>query len=133
MKIVIVLDKDLPAGLLANAAAVLAFSSARHLPQGVGQDLEDADGGIHPGITNLPIPVLACDADRLADLREQALSLPGVGCVDFSDVAQRAKHYEDYEARLKASRKTELRYLGLCLYGEPSGVKRLTGHFPLAK
>ncbi|HNX31318.1 MAG TPA: DUF2000 domain-containing protein [Holophaga sp.] len=132
MKIVIVLDRNLPAGVLANAAAVLAFSSARHLPQGVGQDLLDADGGLHPGITNLPIPVLACEGERLADLRRQALESPGVGCVDFSEAAQRARRYEDYEARLKVSREGDLRYLGLCLFGESTRVKRLTGNLPLA-
>jgi Protein of unknown function (DUF2000) len=133
MKVVIVLDKNLPTGLLTNAAAVLAFSAAHRLPGGVGRDLEDADGGIHPGITNLPIPILACDGGQLGDLRAKALSLPGMGCVDFSDVAQRSKRYEEYAAFLMASKGSELKYLGLCLYGEASSVKRLTGHFALVK
>lgn len=133
MKVVIVLDKNLPMGLLTNAAAVLAFSAARHLPGGVGHDLEDADGGIHPGITNLPIPILACDGGQLGALREKAQALPGVGCVDFSDVAQRSKRYEEYEAFLQASKGSALRYLGLCLYGEPASVKGLTGHLALVK
>jgi hypothetical protein len=133
MKIVIVLDKDLPVGLLANAAAVLAFSAARHLPGGVGHDLVDADGGLHPGITALPIPVLASEADRLVELRTLAQSLPGVGCVDFSETARRARRYEDYEAALGGAKASELKYLGLCLYGEPASVKRLTGHLPLVK
>jgi len=133
MKIVIVLDRNLPAGLLANAAAVLAFSTARHLPGGVGQDLEDGDGSLHPGITNLPIPILACDAEQLGALRAEARSRPGVGCVDFSDVAQRSKRYEDYAEALRRSAGSDLTYLGLCLYGEPGAVKRLTGHFALVK
>lgn len=133
MKIVIVLDKKLPTGLLANAAAVLAFSTAQHLPGSVGQDLEDADGGIHPGITNLPIPILACDGEQLGALREKAHALANVGCVDFSDVAQRSKRYEEYAGFLKASRGSALNYLGLCLYGEPSSVKGLTGHLALVK
>ncbi len=133
MKVVIVLDKNLPAGLLMNAAAVLAFSAARHLPEGIGHDLKDADGSIHPGITNLPIPVLACDGAQLGDLREKAQAIPNLGCVDFSDVAQRSKRYEDYAASMRASIGSELNYLGLCIYGEPSSVKRLTGHFALAK
>ena len=133
MKVVIVLDRNLPLGLMTNAAAVLAFSVARHLPGGVGHDLEDADGSLHPGITNLPIPILACDAGQLGDLRVRAQALSEVGCVDFSDVAQRSKRYEDYAADMKVSRGSELRYLGLCLYGEPAAVKRLTGRFALAK
>ena len=117
MKVVIVLDKNLPLGLLANSAAVLAFSVSRHLPGGVGHDLEDADGGVHPGITNLPIPILACEGDQLGGLRERARSLPEVTCVDFSHVAQRAKRYDEYAAALKASRAGELEYLGICVCG----------------
>jgi hypothetical protein len=133
MKIVIVLDRNLPAGLPVNAAAVLAFSAARHLPGGVGQDLEDGDGNLHQGITNLPIPILASEPERLVALREEVRSMPGVGCVGFSDVAQRSKRYEDYAAALKASTGADLRYLGLCLFGDVAAVRRLTGHFPLVK
>jgi hypothetical protein len=133
MKVVIVLDKTLPAGLLTNAAAVLAFSTARHLPEGIGHDLEDADGSIHPGITNLPIPILACEGSQLGDLRDKAQSLSGVGCVDFSDVAQRSKRYDDYAVAMKNAIGSDLKYLGLCLYGEAASVKRLTGHFALVK
>lgn len=133
MKVVIVLDRTLPVGLLTNAAAVLAFSASQGLPGAVGHDVEDRDGSIHPGITNLPIPILACDGPGLGELRERSLALPGVGCVDFSDVAQRSKRYEDYEADMKAMRGAGLNYLGLCLYGEPVLVKQLTGHLPLVK
>ena len=133
MKVVIVLDKDLPVGVQANAAAVLAFSVSGRLPGGVGWDLEDADGSLHPGITNLPLPVLACEEGGLRSLREKAKALPQVACVDFPDVAQRAKRYEDYEASLKSTRETDLRYLGLCIYGEPASVRRLTGHLGLVK
>jgi hypothetical protein len=131
MKIVIVLDPDLPPGLQANAAAVLGFSASRQVPGGIGPEVADADGGRHPGITSLPIPVLACPDGRLADLRAQALALPGVACVDFSDVAQRARRYEDYTSELGVTPAAGIRYLGLCLFGEPGPVRRLTGNLPL--
>lgn len=133
MKIVIVLDRDLPLGLLTNAAAVLAFSAARHLPGSVGHDLEDADGDLHPGITNLPVPILACPGEDLSELRRKARTFEGVRCIDFSQTAQRAKRYDAYEATLKATKALDLTYLGLCLYGEPASVRRLTGHLALVK
>lgn len=133
MKVVIVLDKDLPVGVQANAAAVLAFSASGRLPGAVGCDLVDGDGSLHPGITNVPLPVLACEEEGLRALREKARSLPQVACVDFPDVAQRARNYADYEASLGAAREADLRYLGLCIYGEPSSVRRLTGHLALVK
>jgi len=130
MKIVIVLDRELPVGLLANAAAVLAFSAAPHLPEGIGPALADADGSPHAGITNLPIPILASSAAQLAELRARALAQPGVGCIDFPDLAQRAKCYADYAADLGAAREGGLSYLGLCLFGPAPAVRSLTG--PLA-
>ncbi len=133
MKIVIVLDRDLPLGLMTNAAAVLAFSAARFLPGGVGHDLEDADGDLHPGITNLPIPILACPGEGLGELRRKARTMDRVGCIDFSRTAQRAKRYDEYEAALRATKEEDLTYLGLCLHGEPASVKRLTGHLALVK
>jgi hypothetical protein len=132
-KVVIVLDPELPTGLLTNAAAVLAFSVAHRVADGVGPCLEDADGGVHPGITNLPIPILACPGPRLGELRGRAQAAAGVACVDFSQVAQRAKRYDEYEAALKATPGAGLSYLGLCIYGEPAAVRRLTGDLKLTR
>jgi hypothetical protein len=133
MKIVIVLDRDLPHGLFANAAAVLAFSAARKIPDGVGEDVEDADGSIHPGITRLPIPILMCEREEMKGLRARASELENIGCIDFCDVAQRSKQYEEYTALMREKSGAELSYLGLCIYGEAASVKRLTGYYPLAK
>lgn len=133
MKIVIVLDQSLPVGLLANAAAVLAFSASKYVPDGVGHDVADAEGGIHLGITQIPIPILACEGERLVELRKQAAAAEGVTCIDFCDVAQCAKRYDEYATTLKHHKGSELKYLGLCMYGEPAPVKRLTGHFSLVK
>lgn len=132
MKLVIVLDRALPLGLLANAAAVLAFSASRSIPGGVGRDTEDADGEAHAGITQLPIPVLACETGQIKGLRDRARD-EGLLCIDFSDVAQRAKNYEDYAAELKSRSGSELAYLGLCIYGESDSVRRLTGNLGLVK
>jgi len=131
MKIVIVLDRALPLGLLANAAAVLGFSASKAIPDGVGRDVVDADGGIHKGITRVPIPILACDGDLLPGLRQQAAETEDVECIDFCDVAQRAKRYDEYAARLEHCKNPELSYLGLCIFGDPAMVKRLTAHLNL--
>jgi hypothetical protein len=133
MKVVIVVDKELPAGLLANAAAALAFSVSPSINGGVGADLEDAEGSRHPGITSIPLPVLGCGGSQLTELRDRARVIPEVTCVDFSNVAQKAKRYDEYAAALKAASPSQLKYLGLCIFGEPTAVKRLTGHLPLVK
>lgn len=133
MKVVLVLNRSLPVGLLANAAAVLAFSVSGHIPGGVGQDLYDADGALHQGITRIPLPILAATQDELVSLRYRAGSLDGVGFVDFVDVAQRAKSYVEYEALLAATPFSEMHLLGLCIYGDPGGVRSISGNLPLLR
>jgi len=132
MKIVIVLDPELPLGLLANAAAALAFSASPAVPDGVGGPVLDAQGGLHPGITRIPLPILACGRAQLSELRRRAVA-EGVACVDFCDVAQRARGYEAYAAELARRPEAELSYLGLCLYGDAKAVQRLTGQLPLVR
>ena len=51
----------------------------------------------------------------------------------MTDVAQRAKSYDDYSRRLAAARQEELCYLGLCLHGPAALVRSLTGSLPLLK
>ncbi len=70
---VIVVDQTLPAGLAANAAAVLALTVGARFPQLPGQDLPDADGDVHPGLIPMGLPVLCAAPDRLAALRAAAL------------------------------------------------------------
>jgi hypothetical protein len=131
MKVAIVLDRNLPPGLSANAAAALAFSVSPLLPGCVGQAVPDRSGEEHPGITNVPLPVLAASAEDLAKLRLAAARAPGASCIDFSDVAQRARNYADYAAALRSSPPEGIAYLGLCIYGEDRAVRSLTGSLPL--
>jgi hypothetical protein len=131
MKVVIVLDGELPLGLAANAAAALAFSVSPLLPECVGSAIADASGAAHPGITNIPLPVLATSSAGLAELRETVVRSAGVACIDFSDIAQRAKNYADYARALRVASPEAIRYLGLCVFGEDRAVRSLTGRLPL--
>ena len=58
MKCVMVIDEELPLGLIANTAAVLAMSIGDKIKGIIGDDVRDGDGQLHRGITNLPIPLL---------------------------------------------------------------------------
>jgi hypothetical protein len=131
MKVVIVLDRELPPGLAANAAAALAFSVSPSLPGCVGEAVADGSGLLHPGITKVPLPVLAASPACLAELRESAAMTSGAACVDFSDIAQRARNYAAYADDLRAADPGAIRYLGVCVYGEDAAVRSLTGNLPL--
>lgn len=131
MRLAIVLDAGLAPGLAANAAAILGMSLGRSVPETLGPDVPDAEGSLHPGITSLPVPVLAAEAETLRKLRDTAAAVSGIGFADFTDLARRTRTYEEYAGRLSESGPGDLRYLGICLYGDDETVRRLTGNLPL--
>ncbi|CAO3410835.1 DUF2000 domain-containing protein [Azospirillum largimobile] len=130
-----IIDRALPPGLIANTAAALSMTLGKERPELVGSDLIDADGIGHPGITTIVMPILVSDAEGLRALRRQAAEreTDGLRVIGMTDVAQRAKSYDDYSRRLAATRQEELRYLGLCLHGPAALVRSLTGALPLLK
>lgn len=135
MKCVLIIDKDLPLGLVANTAAVLALSLGGKMKHVVGPDVVDASGFSHPGITTLPIPALSASAEAIRELRERlyADDCKQVSVVDFSWTAQSCKSYREYAEKLSSVRSSELQYLGLALYGPKSKVSRLTGSLALLR
>jgi len=130
-KCVIVVDKALPIGLLANATAVLGVSLGRLAIESVGPDVDDAAGVSHRGITTIPIAVLgATSADVLA-IASAARALSDVVVVDFTDAAQTSKSYADYTTGTRSD--AELRYLAVLLYGDKAAITQLTSSLPLLR
>lgn len=132
-KCVVVLDQDLPVGLLANSSAVLALTLGKTVDGILGHDIQDGSGETHKGITNTVLPILKTEKANLTTIREKANNLHGVIVVDFSDVAQRTKNYDDYAAQLQATKSEDLRYLGIALYGDKQAINSLTGSLALLR
>lgn len=130
-KYAIILDEDLPLGLLANSSAVLALTLGKEVDGILGYDIEDGSGETHRGITNTVLPILKTKKNNFTAIREMANSLEDVVVVYFSDVAQRTKDYQDYAAQLKAIKSEDLRYLGIALYGDKKVINSLTGNLAL--
>ncbi len=84
-------------------------------------------GTVHPGITAVPLPVLAASSSNLAELKEAAGSTAGAAYIAFSDIAQRSKNYEEYTRAMRTAAPESLQYVGLCIYGEDGAVRSLTG------
>lgn len=135
MKIVIVINRSLPLGVIANASAVLAMSIGRKYPEIVGADALDKDGRVHLGITTKNIPILGLDAAALKTLREKLYELPPgeIDVVDFTVTALRGRDYAAYQKALSSLRSSELEYVGAALIGEEKKVNRWTGSIPLLK
>lgn len=130
MRCVAVIDRTLPKGRAANAAAVMALSLGGRQPQLIGEPLVDAGGTAHVGLIPIGIPVLGAPAEDLPRLCAKARAA-GVEVVDFPAQGQETTDYSQFRRMVAATAGEELRYLGVMLYGERRKVGRLVGRYRL--
>lgn len=135
MKCVIIIDHSLPLGLIANTSAVLAMGIGHNVKDIVGEDVVDQDGTVHRGITQVSIPVLKGDEALLRSIRARLVEMEGDGlfCVDFCDVAQKSRNYDQYKTHLQQTSADAFNYLGIAIYGPDKDVSSLTGHLGLLR
>lgn len=136
MKIAMVINKELPVGLIANTAAVLGISlSKMHKEDIVGSDILDADGNMHYGITAKTIPILSGTREQIKAVRDILFedSYSDVTVIDFSEAAQKCLDYENYTNMLSNMPSSDIYYLGICLYGPIKKVNKLTGNLGLLR
>lgn len=133
-KCVLVIDQDLPLGVIANTAAVLSLSIGRLLPELIGHDLEDSAGNRRHGITTAPIPILKGNAQSLRALRADVKPYePQLTVLDLISATQTTKSYADYADQLKATPESELQYLGIAVCGPSKIVSKFTGSLGLLR
>lgn len=130
---VIVLADDLPPGLAANAAAVLALSLGAQVPELPGPDIVDADGTTHPGLIPIGLPVLKAPRAALKDLRARAREADGVEVIGFPAPGQRTTNYAEFAAAVSGSGVEELEYVGVLVHGDKKPVNKLTGSYALLR
>lgn len=130
-KVVVAVRNDLPAGMAANAAAVLALSLGPQLGETVGEDGRDASGGAHAGLNTHPVPVVTATAEQLRGLRQEALGEPDVRMIALNEVARAAREYGAYLDTLAVTEPEAIEYVGVIVHGPRGRVTRLTKRFPL--
>jgi hypothetical protein len=130
-----IVDENLPRGIIANTTAALGISLASQQSGLVGKQLKDKDGRTHEGITNVPIPILSLGSNDIKSLYDNLKDNTdeNVRVIGFNDVAQKSHHYDDYEVKLMQAPKENIGYLGLCLYGPKKKVNKLTGSMKMLK
>ena len=128
----IVVDEGLPAGLAANAAAVLALTLGAREPGLVGADFVDADAEPHPGLIPIGLPVLRASRVELVEIRCGAAA-DGVRVVDFPVFGQQTNNYDEFRGMVAVTPAAELSYLGVALSGSARAVRRLTGRLALLR
>ena len=118
MKCVMIVNENLPRGIIANTTAALGISIASLQDGMTVKKLMDRNGRIHESITNLPIPILALPANDVKVLYDNLLELndEDLKVIGFNDVAQNSHHYEEYKARLLQTAKDNINYLGIYIW-----------------
>jgi Protein of unknown function (DUF2000) len=132
-KCVIVVNDGLPAGLTANAASVVSLTLGRSVPELIGQDVKDADGAAHLGITLIPVPILKAPTERIAEIHQLAVSDSEVVVTGFSDLAQSCRTYEEYTERMAGTESAGLTYSSIGLFGPRKQLNKWTGSLALLR
>ena len=133
VKWVIVVDRDLPRGLQANAAACLAASMSQAAPSILGSGGLDASGQAHAGLPWTGCTVLSAPAAIVKRVRDDAAGDPELLVTDMAAIAQRAEVYDDYLAELAGTAVADLSYFAVSLLGPRAEVERHTGRLSLLR
>lgn len=134
-KCVMIIDEKLPAGVIANTAAILGITLGKRFPEAVGTDVSDKSGSAHLGIIEFPVPILKGSPQLIREVRQRLCTkeFEDVTAVDFSDTAQGCKTYDEFVRKIAETEEENLLYLGIGLFGEKKKINKLTGNLPLLK
>lgn len=134
-KCVMVIDETLPLGLIANTAAIMGITMGKEMPEVVGADVTDQSGNQHLGIIEFPVPILKGTPEVIKEIREKLYQpeFQDLSVVDFSDLAQGCKTYEEFIEKMEAVPESSLQYFGIAICGPKKKVNKLTGSMPLLR
>jgi hypothetical protein len=119
-KCVMVIDESLPFGIIANTAAIMGITLGKQMPEVVGADVYDRTGNGHLGIIEFPVPILKGNAEVIKSIREKLYEpeFSDLTVVDFSDLAQGCKTYDEFIEKMKDVPERSLKYYGLPSAGQ---------------
>lgn len=134
-KCVMIIDESLPVGIIANTAAILGITLGMKNPDAVGKEVTDLNGNSHMGIIQIPVPILKGSKRINRDIRSRLLSeeYDDITAVDFSELAQGCKTYDEFIDKMAACAEKDLTYIGIALCGNKKKINRLTGNLPLLR
>lgn len=130
-----IIDEHLPLGIIANTAAIMGITLGKKMPEVVGADVADKTGNEHLGIIEFPVPILKGNAESIKTIREKLYEpdFSDLTVVDFSDLAQGCKTYEEFVEKMKGVSEIDLNYLGIAICGVKKKVNKLTGSMALLR
>ena len=134
-KCVMVIDEHLPFGIIANTAAIMGITLGKKMPEVVGADVTDKTGNKHLGIIEFPVPILKGTVESMKAIREKLYEpdFYDLTVVDFSDLAQSCKTYDEFIRKMKDVSEVDLNYFGIAICGAKKKINKLTGNTPLLR
>lgn len=134
-KCVMVIDESLPLGIIANTAAIMGITLGKEMPEVVGANVTDQSGSEHLGIIEFPVPILKGTPEIIREIREKLYQpdYQDLTAVDFSDLAQGCKTYDEFIEKMGNISENALHYFGLAICGPKKKVNKLTGSIPLLR
>lgn len=134
-KCVMVVDEHLPLGIVVNTAAIMGITLGKKIPEVVGNDVVDQSGNVHLGIIEFPVPILKGSPEMIKKIRERLYQpeFQELTVVDFTDLAQQCKTYDEFIGKMADAQENDLQYLGIAICGAKKKVNQLTGSMPLLR
>lgn len=134
IRLAIILNPELPLGLLANTAGVIGVGLAAKFPMLAGSSLTDAKGVTTDVISKYPMPILQATSDHIKALMFKALDEPGErGVVPFPAFARTVHAFEEYENAFPQRDLYDEVIDGVGLVGPEKWIKSLTGNLKLLR
>lgn len=134
LRLAIVVNPELPVGLIANTAGAIAIGLGATVPALAARRLTDRGDRSVDIISSQPVPILQADGATIRALLLKALGQPGERAVVPFPAFARSQHvYADYEAAFPGRDLSEEPIDGLGLAGPAKWVRSLTGALKLLR
>ena len=113
----------------------MGITLGKKMPEVVGADVTDQSGSEHLGIIEFPVPILRGTWPDIKQIREKLYQpeFQDLTVVDFSDLAQSCKTYDEFMEKMGRVSESDLQYLGVAICGSRKKVNKLTGNMPLLR
>lgn len=134
IRLAIILNPDLPPGLLANTASTVGIGLGAKFPVLAGNSLTDAKGATIDVSSKYPVPILQGSTDHIKALMFKALDAGGERAVVVFPAFARSLHsFGEYENVFPLRDLHDEVIDGLGLAGPEKWIKSLTGNLKLLR
>lgn len=131
LKWVIVVDRTIPAGRMANAVACVAASTGEAVTGMIGPTGPDAAGDLHPGLPWAGCTILTAEPHELAEVRAKAVASADVFVADMPVFAQTTRVYDEFLGELAETKPDDLAVCAISVVGPRNRVSKLVKRLEL--